>query len=137
MRCPCCQQECNLADAIANDFVSNVDPNSSSDGCKSTEDDVKMCTGCEENIPGTSYCVECSEYLCDQCVQAHRRVKLTKEHTIVPKNEAQKPDEVLPGDKAVILMCPLHKYEALKLYCDTCDKLTCRDCQLHSHKEHK
>lgn len=35
------------------------------------------------------------------------------------------------------VFCPYHKKEQLKLYCETCDKLTCRDCQLLEHKEHR
>ena len=137
IKCPSCKQECNILDCISNEFVSNVDPNLSSDSSKSADEQVKICTGCEENVPATSYCVECSEYLCDQCVQAHRRVKITKEHTIQPKDEANKTDDVSFGNMEKVMLCPLHKNEPLKLYCDTCDKLTCRDCQLLEHKEHK
>ena len=35
------------------------------------------------------------------------------------------------------MFCPTHKQEQLKLYCETCDKLTCRDCQLIDHRGHK
>lgn len=35
------------------------------------------------------------------------------------------------------VFCPIHKQEPLKLYCETCDTLTCRDCQLLEHKEHR
>ncbi|KTF84864.1 hypothetical protein cypCar_00041507, partial [Cyprinus carpio] len=35
------------------------------------------------------------------------------------------------------VFCPVHKQEALKLFCETCDTLTCRDCQLLEHKEHR
>ena len=35
----------------------------------------------------------------------------------------------------------IHPYplpqEKLNLYCQTCDQLTCRDCQLIEHREHK
>ncbi|XP_010220525.1 PREDICTED: transcription intermediary factor 1-beta [Tinamus guttatus] len=35
------------------------------------------------------------------------------------------------------LHCALHKQEPLVLFCDTCDTLTCRDCQLSAHKDHQ
>lgn len=35
------------------------------------------------------------------------------------------------------VFCPIHKQEPLKLFCETCDTLTCRDCQLLEHKEHR
>lgn len=27
--------------------------------------------------------------------------------------------------------------ERLSLFCETCDRLTCRDCQLQHHRDHK
>ncbi|KFQ59838.1 Transcription intermediary factor 1-beta, partial [Pelecanus crispus] len=39
------------------------------------------------------------------------------------------------GERAVY--CSVHKHEPLALFCDTCDTLTCRDCQLNAHKDHQ
>ncbi|KGL94088.1 Transcription intermediary factor 1-beta, partial [Charadrius vociferus] len=33
--------------------------------------------------------------------------------------------------------CSIHKHEPLVLFCNTCDTLTCRDCQLNVHKDHQ
>lgn len=49
---------------------------------------VPMCSSCDENKqlashPVTSRCRDCNEDLCDGCVEAHKRVKLTREHVIV------------------------------------------------------
>ncbi|KFP76502.1 Transcription intermediary factor 1-beta, partial [Apaloderma vittatum] len=33
--------------------------------------------------------------------------------------------------------CAVHEREPLALFCDTCDALTCRDCQLGAHKDHQ
>ncbi len=35
------------------------------------------------------------------------------------------------------MFCDIHRQEPLKLFCETCDLLTCRDCQLVRHKDHK
>lgn len=35
------------------------------------------------------------------------------------------------------LFCPVHTQEPLKLFCETCDTLTCRNCLLTEHKEHR
>ena len=42
-----------------------------------------VCTYCSDGNLVTSRCRDCSEDLCDNCVRAHQRVKLTREHTIV------------------------------------------------------
>lgn len=34
----------------------------------------------KDDAVATSWCAECKDYLCDNCVQAHKRVKLTKAH---------------------------------------------------------
>lgn len=54
-------------------------------GCSVMSDSLfvqQCCTSCEDNAPATSYCVECSEPLCETCVEAHQRVKYTKDHTV-------------------------------------------------------
>lgn len=33
--------------------------------------------------------------------------------------------------------CPLHTQEVLRLFCETCDVLTCHSCLLLEHKEHR
>lgn len=41
-----------------------------------------QCSSCDEGNPATSHCLDCQEYLCDNCVRAHQRVRLTKDHFI-------------------------------------------------------
>lgn len=41
-----------------------------------------QCSSCDEENPATSHCLDCQEYLCDNCVRAHQRVRLTKDHFI-------------------------------------------------------
>ncbi|KAG8442664.1 hypothetical protein GDO86_011452 [Hymenochirus boettgeri] len=94
----------------------------------------QVCTSCEDNAEARGFCVECVEWLCKNCVQAHQRVKFTKDHTVRQKEEV--PPAVSANSQRPVF-CPFHKKEQLKLYCETCDKLTCRDCQLQEHKEHR
>lgn len=64
------------------------------------------CSSCTDDEPATSWCVECAEYICDSCVQAHQRLKITKEHTIKPKDEATENDSAITDEKT--LMCHVH-----------------------------
>uniref|UniRef100_A0A4W5PUT9 Tripartite motif containing 66 n=1 Tax=Hucho hucho TaxID=62062 RepID=A0A4W5PUT9_9TELE len=86
-----------------------------------------QCTCCEGFV-ASGWCVECGEALCSECVSAHRRVKVTKDHTI----RLQPPT----GVSGPTVFCPTHKHEPIKLFCLTCDQLTCRDCQLMDHRNH-
>lgn len=217
-----------------------------------------MCTSCEDNAGTIGFCVECGEWLCKTCVEAHQRVKITKDHKIHTKEDADaasgKNSDTCGGRSTIFLwcpncrclskthprwsavnvvlligcchsngtadsgclhgtfslwdrtswifyhsfkmlflsifacnylrlviqrfwlgflflcsfcslnnsvfcnsvtflscvstesvstsgqrpvFCPVHKQEPLKLFCETCDTLTCRDCQLLEHKEHR
>ncbi|XP_028437464.1 uncharacterized protein LOC114557932 isoform X3 [Perca flavescens] len=77
------------------------------------------------------WCVDCNEALCDVCVSAHRRVTVTRSHRIL--NQPQEGGVSTCPTK----FCRLHPSEPLKLFCFTCNMLTCRDCQLTAHMNHR
>ncbi|XP_068459876.1 transcription intermediary factor 1-alpha-like [Clinocottus analis] len=130
MRCPVCRQECMEVDVMENVFVKDsVEAPSST-----VERTVQLCMTCDDNVEAAAFCVDCVEYLCATCVEAHQRVKFTKDHTIRQKAEVS---QEAPGASAQRpVFCDIHKQEPLKLFCETCDLLTCRDCQLVKHKDH-
>jgi len=141
LECPECKLEYTEEGVLLNPFVSKQKTEDKKDEPEEKEEkdekDDKICTSCDENEAASSFCVECAEWLCDPCVIAHKRVKLTKDHSVKPKSEAQdiqvkQVDELKPKQ----MHCQVHKTELLKLFCLTCEKLTCRDCQLEDHKDH-
>ncbi|XP_067170379.1 transcription intermediary factor 1-beta [Apteryx mantelli] len=125
--CPICKHQCYLKDIVENYFLRD----NGAEAAAADKDSNQCCTSCEDNAPATSYCVECSEPLCETCVEAHQRVKYTKDHTV----RAAGGSKAKEGERAVY--CAVHKHEPLVLFCDTCDTLTCRDCQLNAHKDHQ
>ncbi|KAJ7399096.1 Transcription intermediary factor 1-alpha [Pitangus sulphuratus] len=131
IRCPICGQECAERHIIDNFFVKDTTEVPSSTVEKSNQ----VCTSCEDNAEAHGFCVECVEWLCKTCIRAHQRVKFTKDHTVRQKEEVSPEAVGVTSQRPVF--CPYHKKEQLKLYCETCDKLTCRDCQLLEHKEHR
>uniref|UniRef100_A0A665X146 E3 ubiquitin-protein ligase TRIM33 n=1 Tax=Echeneis naucrates TaxID=173247 RepID=A0A665X146_ECHNA len=129
LRCSVCHQDYKQSDIIDNYFVKDTTEASST----SDEKAAQVCTSCEDNAGTIGFCVECGEWLCKTCVEAHQRVKITKDHKIRTKEDAESVGT--SGQRPVF--CPVHKQEPLKLFCETCDTLTCRDCQLLEHKEHR
>uniref|UniRef100_A0A8C8RTG6 Tripartite motif containing 28 n=1 Tax=Pelusios castaneus TaxID=367368 RepID=A0A8C8RTG6_9SAUR len=125
--CPICKHQCYLKDIVENYFLRDSGAEATTD----SKDANQCCTSCDDNAPATSYCVECSEPLCETCVEAHQRVKYTKDHTV----RSTGPSKSKEGERTVY--CSVHKHEPLVLFCDTCDTLTCRDCQLNAHKDHQ
>ncbi|XP_049937524.1 E3 ubiquitin-protein ligase TRIM33-like isoform X2 [Schistocerca serialis cubense] len=135
--CPICRVHCYAANIIENQFLLEAEGDNENGQGSSKVSDQK-CTSCLDNSIVTSWCVECSEYICDGCVQAHQRLKITKEHTIKPKEEAENDNQASAVTNAPrSLYCAVHRQERLSLFCETCDKLTCRDCQLTDHRDHK
>ncbi|KAM8910003.1 transcription intermediary factor 1-alpha isoform 2-T2 [Spinachia spinachia] len=130
VRCPVCRQECWEMDMLDNFFVKDSAEVPSSTMEKSSQ----LCISCDDNTEATGYCVECVEFLCVTCIEAHQRVKFTRDHTIRQKEEMS--PEALGVSTQKPVFCDIHKQEPLKLFCETCDRLTCRDCQLLKHKDH-
>ncbi|NWS64548.1 TIF1B factor, partial [Chunga burmeisteri] len=125
--CPICKHQCHLKDVVENYFLRD----SGAETAATSQGSSQCCTSCEDNAPATSYCVECSEPLCDTCVEAHQRVKYTKDHTVRATGSGK------AKERERTVYCSVHKHEPLVLFCDTCDTLTCRDCQLNAHKDHQ
>uniref|UniRef100_A0A8C4FB94 RING-type E3 ubiquitin transferase n=1 Tax=Dicentrarchus labrax TaxID=13489 RepID=A0A8C4FB94_DICLA len=130
IRCPVCRQECWDMDVLDNFFVKDSAEVPSS----TVEKTSQVCMSCDDNTEATGYCVECVEFLCVTCIEAHQRVKFTRDHTIRQKEEMSPEAVGISTQKPVF--CDIHKQEPLKLFCETCDRLTCRDCQLLKHKDH-
>ncbi|XP_053616450.1 E3 ubiquitin-protein ligase TRIM33 [Plodia interpunctella] len=136
--CPACRLPCQPANMIDQRFVieklaADQSPNT---GGVSGE---QQCNSCEDTEPATSYCVDCAEFICDNCVHAHQRLKITKDHTIKSKEEAVTELQLAQNGprSAADMYCREHTQERLTLFCETCDRLTCRDCQLQHHRDHK
>uniref|UniRef100_A0A4W5QX52 RING-type E3 ubiquitin transferase n=1 Tax=Hucho hucho TaxID=62062 RepID=A0A4W5QX52_9TELE len=130
IRCPVCRQECMEVDVMENFFVRDSVEASSS----TVERTVQLCMSCEDNTETTGFCVDCVEFMCATCVEAHQRVKFTKDHTIRQKGDVSQESVGVSTHRPVF--CEVHKQEPLKLFCETCDLPTCRDCQLLKHKDH-
>ena len=102
---------------------------------KAKDDDDTNCGSCEDG-KATGYCNDCGDFLCDECESAHKRVKLSRNHTIVSLNELKDQVTSLVPIKKAIPECPKHPENTLKMYCTTCSTLICTDCTVRFHKDH-
>lgn len=134
--CPTCNIQCDSSKIIENQFLLELANSTNEESNNSTKITELKCSSCSDEAVASSYCADCSEFICDNCVQAHQRLKITKDHTIKSKDEGFNELNALNNGSAN-LFCSIHPHEKLSLFCETCDKLTCRDCQLIEHREHK
>lgn len=104
-----------------------------------------ICRGCDEGTVVTSRCRDCNEVLCDNCVRAHLRVRLTKDHYIQRFDDSTYSPTMMdtfhkqansvspPGTD---FFCDLHITEIVRLYCETCNTAICGECVANKHHGH-
>ncbi|XP_064019751.1 tripartite motif-containing protein 66 isoform X1 [Pogoniulus pusillus] len=96
---------------------------------------AKSCATCKEKRPAHSLCTSCNKWLCSSCTEEHGHGKETGDRflSVSLKGCTATADEA----SKLLVFCPVHAQEPLKLFCETCDTLTCRSCLLTEHKEHR
>ena len=94
---------------------------------------------CEQCSGGkaTAFCRHCTEFICEECVKGHQKMKVFAGHKVTSLEELKE------GESKEILIkkpppptCKDHD-EQMKIYCFDCNRLICRDCIVIEHKEHK
>ena len=95
-----------------------------------------LCEQCSGD-KATAFCRHCTEFICEECVNVHHKMKAFSGHVVTSLEELKK------GKYKEILMkkpppptCTVHD-EQMKIYCFDCNHLICRDCMMIDHKEHK
>lgn len=128
--CPVCRSEValpskNLDDLQPNIIVVRKLEEFDRQKLRQREED---CSGCENGHNMASHrCMECQEFLCDDCTLAHQRVKFTREHEILSLEKFV--DRTNPKEDSVNVTCTKHSTENIDMYCKTCDLLTCKECR--------
>lgn len=69
--CAVCRIVCRQSQIIENQFLIETASDESTSNESKNED--QKCNSCADNETATSWCVECSEFICNKCVQAHKR----------------------------------------------------------------
>uniref|UniRef100_A0A3P9IBI7 E3 ubiquitin-protein ligase TRIM71 n=1 Tax=Oryzias latipes TaxID=8090 RepID=A0A3P9IBI7_ORYLA len=175
LRCPTCDQKVCISEAGVDSLPSsNFLFSNLLDVVVSSEDQIQnknghhhrgglvgepQCSSCDEENPATSQCLDCQEYLCDNCVRAHQRVRLTKDHFIERLGESFHPSRVnanssqpvvsvsiaqsLQNNFALLSLfqdrmsfCQQHDGEVFLFFCETCSVPICRECSMGRHMGH-
>ncbi|XP_053392533.1 uncharacterized protein LOC123563859 isoform X1 [Mercenaria mercenaria] len=96
---------------------------------------VFTCTPCSEE--GTSeeavkYCPECDEYLCTTCTKYHRKVKTSRDHKLVDREEGKHKPKVTMITKKI--KCRHHPDREIEMYCGAHDMVYCLMCIATDHR---
>jgi len=94
-----------------------------------------ICDNCDSKKTAKARCFSCEKYMCNTCVDAHARMSvLTGDHKIMALSDINV--ESIPVPEKLSL-CSKHKGKKLKLFCEDCKVLICKDCTLIDHKDHE
>ena len=94
-----------------------------------------QCDKCGEGeVQG--FCRDCGQFICQLCLTMHGKWKELQGHEISSLDEVQETASKMVAPKKVSSMCSKHTTEPIKIYCETCDELICRDCTVKTHRDH-
>ncbi|EDO41566.1 predicted protein [Nematostella vectensis] len=131
--CPVCltDVECHLEELLPNVLArSKLKERENRELAKRAE----PCGGCEaKHNMATSRCIECEEFLCYECIQAHKRVKFTKDHTILSLQELSERENPSKRKQTDEICCHIHESNPLNRFCVECDLAVCSSCIKESH----
>ncbi|XP_046564654.1 E3 ubiquitin-protein ligase TRIM33-like [Haliotis rubra] len=90
------------------------------------------CTDCPDKETAQAQCDNCGTFLCPNCVHAHKRNSVTKDHTVnsfdqmkgQPVQSVRRPHQ-----------CGQHQLP-LQFYCCNCNQVICVSCTVVEHKGH-
>ena len=139
--CPACQTKVIISQSNACKLPAALTLDSMRELCCQLSQGEIECGLCRvpasENLPkATAYCRHCSEFICDYCEGAHRRITPFKDHKVVDiLTLKQNVRQNLPL-KRRLSKCSSHD-EELDVYCSTCEEVICTECSVDKHREHE
>ena len=143
IKCPMCRNKFT----IPNDGVQGIQKNFFVVGmieAKNTLNKTNMqavpCDACKANAGGTeSYiseatlrCMDCQEYLCEDCYKMHKTFKMSRNHKVLKIGGGE--EEAIKSFN--VMNCDIHRGKVLDFYCADCKKVVCVSCFVESHKAH-
>ncbi len=93
-----------------------------------------VCQQCDDNNKPVAFCETCSDYLCEECLTAHTRLKAVRHHKTITLTPGE--DLATQTRSKKTYYCSAHHEEVLKLYCNDCKSLACILCFVSKHNRH-
>ncbi|XP_041457329.1 E3 ubiquitin-protein ligase TRIM33-like [Lytechinus variegatus] len=143
LTCPVCRQDANVPGNDVSNFPTNLIVKSLVEDFKRRSDAkaerikgdgeiaIQTCTVCDgdDQDIATYYCQNCSEFICEDCLQHHNRYKRNACH------ETVKVIDIMAGVVKKKFTCPEHPQELQQFVCTTCLVRICCRCREVEHKE--
>ncbi|XP_071135986.1 tripartite motif-containing protein 2-like [Mytilus edulis] len=98
---------------------------------------ITKCDLCESDENITVKCIDCDQFLCENCSSVHRKIKTCKDHKVIEYTKSETLNENPTFKITKNSFCTIHKEEILRFHCIQCEEPVCRDCKITSHDGHK
>ena len=94
------------------------------------------CSKCGEGEV-QAFCADCGQFICSLCHDMHLKWKELQGHQIPSLFEVQEMASKMLTPRKVTMFCTKHSTEPIKLFCETCEEVICRDCTVKTHRYHE
>lgn len=133
IKCPLCNSVTPTTDPPNNVTMMQVIDSMKIKQAVICEENKLVCQNCDVNMP-SHHCLECCQYLCQQCLIAHDIMKVSRRHRRLP---IDKMSSIVVPKKPIDNICEKHSENVKNLFCETCRVFVCRDCLLFDHDKTK
>ena len=82
------------------------------------------------------YCEQCQEHLCDSCQDTHRKLKATKNHSILSGHHMPTSSDVIQRP-ACSVYCNCNQNQEVEVYCEEHHDVICDSCATVKHRRCK
>ena len=115
-----------------NFFIQQLLDRSKSSAKYGPSDDTKKCEICSKR-EATKFCVDCSQDMCDSCLEPHSKLRSSQSHKVITQTEKTSSAAYA---RARPSYCEKHTDKPLELYCNDCQLVICLKCSMLNHKTH-
>ena len=85
----------------------------------------------------TGYCKDCSKFLCQKCMDAHKIWAPIAHHQMMDLSAvAASAFQLLSAKQEATPTCSSHG-KPLEIFCETCDEVICQHCTVRIHRDHE
>ncbi|XP_070548130.1 tripartite motif-containing protein 2-like [Ptychodera flava] len=122
LNCPACKTPCDLQDGGISELKDNFFMSSLVDLVIErrhiASGQERVCELCEDKEV-SHFCIECCQYLCENCERLHRKIKATKSHKVRLISELDEPESERLSFAQDVVNCQKHPESKVIFYCDT------------------
>ena len=137
LSCPTCRQITDCPSNDINSLPSNLFYKQIVDIVEAYsgqgQEDSPQCGSCDERKSLKFYCADCNHFLCEQCAEAHKKMKALRSHHVKEIGKFKPSDARDYARRANV--CKQHDDE-VRFYCEKCVICICRDCAILDHRDH-